>query len=112
MRLILPSVPASGALLGVILAGILGNVQRGALALQPTTTIGQDEDPNCRDTMDKCKFWAEIGEVSSVGHRHAYHGIFARARYVQLFAENAHRTRTNIPHSIMPILCNAPHQTQ
>ena len=63
MRLILPSVPASGALL-VFLAGILGNVQRGALAVQPTTTVGQDEDPNCRDTMDKCKFWSEIGEVS------------------------------------------------
>lgn len=63
MRLILPPVPAAGALL-VFLAGILGNVQQGALALQPTTTVGQDEDPNCRDTMEKCKFWAEIGEVS------------------------------------------------
>ena len=59
MRLILQA--AIGLVL--FLAGILPHAQP-ALALQPTSAVGVDEDPNCRDTKDKCKFWAEIGKVS------------------------------------------------
>jgi len=61
MRLILPSAASIGLVL--FLAGILPHAQP-ALALQPTSAVGVDEDPNCRDTKDKCKFWAEIGKVS------------------------------------------------
>ena len=63
MRLILPSAASSVLVLHVFLAGILPHAQP-ALALQPTSAVELDEDPNCRDTKDKCKFWAEIGKVS------------------------------------------------
>ena len=106
MRLILPSTKASGAVL-LVFAGItLGNVPRGALALQPTTTIGQDEDPHCRDTMDKCKFWTEIGEVSCAGHRRAY--LCSSALCAAFWRERSLNTNQHSFTQFCPSFCYAP----